>query len=99
MDESSQISERVRGLAHRVDGLVQIEDFQTEISGFSLHRRTAKQAIHCIYGLGLGIVLQGQKEVLIRDKVYRYGAGQTMLTTIDLPAISRVTRASYHEPL
>lgn len=98
MDESDQISERVKGLAHRVDGLVQIEDFQTEISGFSLHRRTVKQSIHCIYGLGLGIVLQGQKEVLIRDKVYRYGAGQTMLTTIDLPAISRVTQASYHEP-
>ncbi len=42
--------------------------------------------------------MQGQKEVLIRDKVYGYGTGQTMLTTIDLPAISRVTQASYREP-
>ncbi|MCU4580453.1 AraC family transcriptional regulator [Acinetobacter gyllenbergii] len=98
MYASGQTNDLVKILAHKVDGLVQIEDFQTEISGFSLHRRIAKQSIHCIYGLGLGIVLQGQKEVLIRDNVYRYGAGQSMLTTIDLPAISRVTQASYQEP-
>ncbi|ENX12560.1 hypothetical protein F895_02936 [Acinetobacter sp. CIP 64.2] len=98
MYASDQTKEQIKVLANKVDGLVQIEDFQTEIAGFSLHRRIAKQSIHCIYGLGLGIVLQGQKEVLIRDNVYRYGAGQTMLTTIDLPAISRVTQASYNQP-
>ncbi|ENW78309.1 hypothetical protein F909_03996 [Acinetobacter sp. ANC 3929] len=98
MYASDQTKELVKTLADKVAGLVQVEDFQTQIPGFSLHRRTAKQSIHCIYGLGLGIVLQGQKEVLIRDKVYCYGAGQTMLTTIDLPAISRVTEASYYQP-
>ncbi|EPG38412.1 AraC family transcriptional regulator [Acinetobacter colistiniresistens] len=98
MDASDQTKELVKILADKVGRLVQDEDFQTGISGFSLHRRTVKQSIHCIYGLGLGIVLQGQKEVLIRDKVYGYGTGQTMLTTIDLPAISRVTQASYREP-
>lgn len=98
MYASGQTKDLVKILADKVDGLIHVEDFSTEISGFSLHRRTAKQSIHCIYGLGLGIVLQGQKEVLIRDKVYCYGAGQSMLTTIDLPAISRVTQASYQEP-
>ena len=98
MYASGQTKDLVKILADKVDGLIHVEDFSTEISGFSLHRRTAKQSIHCIYGLGLGIVLQGQKEVLIRDKVYRYGAGQSMLTTIDLPAISRVAQASYQEP-
>lgn len=98
MYTSDQNTELVKILAGKVNRLVSVEDFQTEIAGFSLHRRTAKQSIHCIYGLGLGIVLQGQKEVLIRDKVYGYGAGQTMLTTIDLPAISRVTKASYTQP-
>ncbi|ENV08124.1 hypothetical protein F966_03988 [Acinetobacter higginsii] len=98
MYASDQTKDLVKILADKVDGLIHADDFSTEISGFSLHRRTAKQSIHCIYGLGLGIVLQGQKEVLIRDKVYRYGAGQSMLTTIDLPAISRVTQASYQEP-
>lgn len=98
MYASGQTKDVVKILADKVDGLIHVEDFSTEISGFSLHRRTAKQSIHCIYGLGLGIVLQGQKEVLIRDKVYRYGAGQSMLTTIDLPAISRVAQASYQEP-
>ncbi|MEG0603466.1 MAG: AraC family transcriptional regulator [Acinetobacter sp.] len=98
MDTSNRTQELVKNLAHKVDGLVALEDMQTQIAGFSLHRRTAKQSIHCIYGLGLGIVLQGQKEVIVRDKVHQFAAGQVMLTTIDLPAISRVTKASYAEP-
>lgn len=98
MNDLSSIIERTKLLAHKVDGLVQNEDFQTGISGFSLHRRVNKQSIHCIYDLGLGVILQGEKQVLIGNDIFSYGRGQTMLTTIDLPAVSRVTQASYSEP-
>ena len=98
MNDQEQVIERIKLLARKVDGLVQNEDFQTEIPGFSLHRRINKQSIHCIYDLGLGIVLQGEKQVLIGNEIFSYGRGQSMLTTIDLPAVSRVTKASYSEP-
>ena len=65
MNDLSPVIEKTKFLARKVDGLVQDEDFQTEISGFSLHRRTNKQSIHCIYDLGLGVILQGEKQVLI----------------------------------
>lgn len=98
MNDLSPVIEKTKFLARKVDGLVQDEDFQTEISGFSLHRRTNKQSIHCIYDLGLGVILQGEKQVLIGNEIFSYSRGQTMLTTIDLPAVSRVTQASYSEP-
>ena len=98
MNDLNPVIEKTKSLARKVDGLVQDEDFQTEISGFSLHRRTNKQSIHCIYDLGLGVILQGEKQVLIGNEIFTYSRGQTMLTTIDLPAVSRVTQASYLEP-
>lgn len=98
MNDLSPVIEKTKSLARKVDGLVQDEDFQTEISGFSLHRRTNKQSIHCIYDLGLGVILQGEKQVLIGNEIFTYSRGQTMLTTIDLPAVSRLTQASYSEP-
>ncbi|PJF02338.1 AraC family transcriptional regulator [Acinetobacter seifertii] len=98
MNDLNPVIEKTKLLARKVDGLVQDEDFQTEISDFSLHRRTNKQSIHCIYDLGLGVILQGEKQVLIGNEIFTYSRGQTMLTTIDLPAVSRVTQASYSEP-
>ncbi len=98
INDLSPVIEKTKALARKVDGLIQNEDFQTEISGFSLHKRTNKQSIHCIYDLGLGVILQGEKQVLIGNEIFTYSRGQTMLTTIDLPAVSRVTQASYSEP-
>jgi AraC-like DNA-binding protein len=54
--------------------------------------------LHCIYNLGLGVVAQGDKQVLLGGASIDYGPGQSMLTTIDLPVISHVTRASTREP-
>lgn len=42
---------------------------------------------------------QGDKQALLGDEVITYGPGQSMLTSIELPVISRVTRASPQEPL
>lgn len=75
-------------------------DFTTAIPALSLHRRQSPtEPLHCIVNLGLGLVAQGDKQVMLRDEVISYGPGQSMLTTIDLPVISHVTRASVQEPL
>jgi nicotinamidase-related amidase len=46
----------------------------------------------------LGVIAQGRKQVLLREEVIDYGPGQSMLTTIDLPVVAHVTRASAREP-
>lgn len=75
-------------------------DYQTVIPGLSLHRRKAPtEPLHCIFNLGLGVVVQGDKQALLGDEVITYGPGQSMLTSIELPVISRVTRATPQEPL
>src|SRR5438445_11664416 len=71
----------------------------TAIPALSLLRRRAPtEPLHCIYGLGLGVIAQGGKQVLLSDEVIRFSAGQSMLTTIDLPVVSHVARASPREP-
>src|SRR6266446_2543266 len=74
-------------------------DHNTVIPAVTLHRRSApSEPLHCIYNLGLGVVAQGDKQVLLGGKAIDYGPGQSMLTTIDLPVVSHVTRASVREP-
>ena len=71
----------------------------TSIPGLTLHRRSGPtEPLHCIYNLGLGVVAQGDKQVLLGEESIDYGPGQSMLTTIDLPVVSHVTRASGAEP-
>jgi hypothetical protein len=74
-------------------------DHTTAIPALTLHRRKAPtERLHCILNLGLGIVAQGDKRVLLGDESIDYGPGQSMLTTIDLPVVSHITRASVAEP-
>jgi len=75
-------------------------DYTTAIPALSMHRRKGPtEPLHCIINLGLGLVAQGHKQVMLGEEVISYGPGQSMLTTIDLPVISHVTHASIQEPL
>jgi AraC-like DNA-binding protein len=87
-------------LARAVAHIAQLDgDHATAISALSLHRRSAPtEPLHCIYGLGLGVIAQGAKQVMLGDKVIDYAPGQSMLTTIDLPVVSHVMQASAREP-
>lgn len=74
-------------------------DYNTAIPALTLHRRRAPtEPLHCIYNLGLGVVVQGGKQVMLGGESIDYGPGQSMLTTIDLPVVSHVTRASGRDP-
>jgi AraC-type transcriptional regulator len=74
-------------------------DHTTAVPALRLHRRsTPTEPLHCIYNLGLGVVAQGDKQVLIGSETIAYGPEQSMLTTIDLPVVAHVTRASAREP-
>ena len=87
-------------LARAIERFAQTDgDHTTVIPALTLHRRSApSEPLHCIYNLGLGVVAQGHKQVLLGGEAIAYGPGQSMLTTIDLPVVSHVTRASVREP-
>ncbi len=74
-------------------------DHTTAIPALTLHRRAAPtEPLHCIYHLGLGVVAQGGKQVILGSESLSYVPGQSMLTTIDLPVVSHVTHATSREP-
>ena len=88
------------GLARAIRRFAQTDgDHTTAIPALTLHRRSAPtEPLHCIYHLGLGVVAQGGKQVMLGGESIDYNPGQSMLTTIDLPVVSHVTRASVREP-
>jgi AraC-like DNA-binding protein len=71
----------------------------TPIPGFTVMRHYRPTEIaHLIYKPLLCLVLQGAKEVMAGDQVLRFGAGQSLLVNVDLPAIGRIVHASPAEP-
>jgi AraC-type transcriptional regulator len=47
-------------------------DHTTTIPALTLHRRKAPtKPLHCIYNLGLGVIAQGDKQVLLGGKAIR----------------------------
>lgn len=71
----------------------------TPIPGFTLMRHDRPTEIGpLLYRPLLCLVLQGAKEVMAGERVMRFGSGQSFLVNVDLPAVSRITRASLTEP-
>src|ERR1700761_7588344 len=56
------------------------------------------QAIHCVNEPSLGLVVQGAKRTVVGDRVFEYGEGDFVVTSVDLPIASRITRASEARP-
>lgn len=74
-------------------------DYQTTLPELSFHRRHAPtEPMPCIYPLSLAVTTQGEKQVMAGDKIINYFPGQSLLTTIGLPVVSHVTRATTREP-
>lgn len=64
-----------------------------------LYRRSeVSTPLPCIFGLGLGLAVQGGKRVMLGGEIFDYGPGQTLVTSIDVPVVSHVIRASRAEP-
>ena len=58
----------------------------------------ATEVIHCVNEPGLGVVVQGAKSTIVGDRVFEYGAGDFVVTSVDLPIASRILRASARQP-
>lgn len=74
-------------------------DYGTAIHALKLRRcSSTTDPMPCIYGLGLVLIVQGSKRIMWGDEVFDYSAGQTLITTVDMPVVAYITRASSAEP-
>jgi AraC-like DNA-binding protein len=98
--QDRQAAPAVSRLARAVGRIARIDgDHATAVQALSLHRRSSPtEPLHCVYGLGLGVIVQGSKQVLLGSEVINYAPGQSMLTTIDAPVVAHVAKASRQEP-
>ena len=71
----------------------------TDIPGLTLHRRTAPTAAcPATYEPGVTVIAQGRKRVELGRNVFIYDASRFLLTSVDLPVVSRVIEATEKSP-
>ena len=74
-------------------------DYPTPITGFVLHRRDVPNVPeNCFSKPILAVTIQGAKRTIVGNTEYRYGAGNCLLTGVDMPSMSYLTEASPEEP-
>ncbi len=67
-----------------------------DLNVFSKDENTTFEAV--LYQPVFCLILQGRKETVIGDRKITYGKGDALVVSHDLPVVSRVTKASPHEP-
>ncbi len=71
----------------------------TAVSALRLARSSAHTALTgVVYEPCLCVIAQGAKEVILAGEVYRYDPAQSLLVSVDLPAVARVVEASPARP-
>ena len=75
------------------------ENRATDIPGLTLHRRTAPTApCSMTYEPSVTVIAQGRKRVELGRNIFIYDASRFLLTSVDLPVVSRVIEASEEVP-
>ncbi len=75
------------------------EESATPIEGLYFNRRSSPtQPIHTRQWPCFAMVVQGAKSLTLGDEIYRYGVGDYLVVSLDLPVLSRVTEASPDQP-
>lgn len=87
-------------LADLISEIAQTDgDYATPVPELMLYRRSAAtDPMPCIYGMGLGMTVRGDKRVTLGSEIYDFRPGQSLVTPTDLPVVTYVTRASVAEP-
>jgi AraC-like DNA-binding protein len=71
----------------------------TAIRNLQIVRSDGRTApAHRMYDPSLCLVVQGEKEASVGSQAYRFGAGEYLMLSVDLPVTGRVTQASPGQP-
>jgi AraC-like DNA-binding protein len=87
-------------LSSRIARLIgSAEKLATAIPGLTLHQRTAPTAAcYVTYEPSVIVVAQGRKEVQIGGDTLTYDSSRYLLTSVELPTVTRVSQASEEAP-
>lgn len=78
----------------RADG-----NHETAIPGLTMFRYSNPTVpMPYVYEPSIAVVAEGSKCVVLGDELYEYGAGQSLLTSVDLPVVSKVSEATRAKP-
>lgn len=71
----------------------------TPAKGIAILRETAPTMVQYAISKPLvALVLQGRKRVAMGDRMFDFGAGESLLITTDVPTVSQITRATVVKP-
>ncbi|MEP1080336.1 AraC family transcriptional regulator [Leptolyngbya sp. PL-A3] len=70
----------------------------TAIAPLEFIRESAPTVLRAVYEPTLCIIVQGQKETLLGQETYRYGAAQYLVVTVDLPLNGTIVEATPNQP-
>ena len=74
-------------------------DYETAIPGLWLYRSSTPSEEHAVvYVPSLCVVTQGAKEVEVGGQTYRYDPAQSLLVSVDMPALTHVATATSDRP-
>src|SRR3954468_15772751 len=78
----------------RADG-----DYETAVPGLWLYRSSTPSEEHAVvYVPSLCVVMQGAKEGVIGHETYRYDPAESLLVSVDMPALTHVADAAADSP-
>ncbi|SMF98805.1 AraC family transcriptional regulator [Burkholderia singularis] len=98
--QSSALHDARRELAARVARFAPVDGaHQTAISALSFHRFSSPVDLGCsVPRASFVFAAQGAKRVTVAGHVYEYDPQHCLVTSVDLPMLSQVTRASVDAP-
>ena len=89
----------LREMRMHVERLTRSEPIRKVLPSLTVARSTHRSRLeHYISEPVLSVVLQGAKRVVLGDEALRYGAGQFLVVSVDMPLSGHITQASVSEP-
>jgi AraC-like DNA-binding protein len=98
--DDHQVVQVLHELANAISKVIgDASEVSTAVPGLTLYRNTVPTAPNpCTYVPSLLVIPQGKKRVDLGKKSYVFGESTLLLTSIELPIISRVCAASVEKP-
>ena len=73
-------------------------DMSTDIEGVMIATHDTSALEHSMSGTVMALIAQGAKRLALGDKVYEYGAGQYLMSSMDMPVSGQFLEASPGRP-
>src|SRR3954464_14267007 len=100
LSDDPRVKQVLKELAGSISNtLKNATELSTDVPGLALYRNTAPTAPNpCTYEPSLLLIPQGKKRVDLGKQSYVFGESTFLLTSIELPIVSRVSVASVEKP-